>query len=96
MSIVLYLGVHSIMASWLPVSFLTRRNSSASSAQAMTLQWHLTGSSPLVCASSRYISVHSWFTALLRLYLDSESMLREFFSIICRISCALSMNTYCE
>ena len=92
----MYLGVHSIMASWMPVSFLIRRNSSASSAQAMTLQWHLTGSSPLACASSRYISVHSWFTALLRLYFDSESMLREFFSIICRISCALSMNTYCE
>ena len=30
------------------------------------------------------------------LYFDNESILREFFSIICRISCASSMNTYCE
>ena len=94
-SMVLYLGVHSIMASWLPVSFLIRRNSSASSAQAMTLQWHLT-EAPFGMRLVRYISVHSWLTALLRLYFDNESILREFFHHLQDFLRASSMNTYCE
>ena len=49
---VLWRGLHSIRASWLPTSLRMRLISSRSSLHAMTLQWQRTETSPLLCARS--------------------------------------------
>ena len=93
-STVLWRGVHSIEASWLPVSFLMRFNSSASSPHAITLKWARTEVRPKLCASFRYSSIHSRLMALAREYLESDCILRADFSKRFRFSSLLSMKMY--
>ena len=58
-STVLWRGMHSILASWLPVSFLMCLSSSSSSLHAMTLKCALTEVSPKERASLRYSAIQS-------------------------------------
>ena len=62
---VLWRGTHSMLANWLPTSFLICFSSSASSLHAMTLKCARTEVNPYDRASFRYWSIHSRLMLLL-------------------------------
>ena len=93
-STVLWRGLHSIMAIWLPTSLRMFFTSIGLSVHAIMLQWARTEVSPNECASFRYRSIHSLLIWLLREYFESDCMLRADFSNFCKASSLLFISTY--
>src|SRR5690554_5348011 len=89
-STVLCLGLHSIKASALPVSFFSCFSSLGSSDHAITLKCARMEDSPKLCASFRYVSIHSLLIWFALLYLASECIFLADFSNLRRFSSLLS------